>query len=393
MNLEHDLAKIIKKLMYKFPFWGNFLLGLDRKFKSLGVGYACICKNDIGVRLIIDPELFNSQKENQKFTILIHELKHLGYQHLTLIDKFSDKELFNIAADLAINQDDIQYADLYDNSVNIIDFNKKYNLNLLPKESTKYYYDMLLHEEKTNPNGKFANDRKNGAFGKMHSEWKSWSKVSETEKKLIQQQIEYQMKEMLKSNPKIRGTVPNYLREYIDSLFENKSPVLDWKAYLRRFMGCSTEIYTRKIRRKESRRFIGDPGLKIKQKKRVLVGVDTSSSMSDSDIIEAFNEIHHIYKAGVAVDVMEVDAVVHDVYSYKGKWDGKISGRGGTNMSVGIDYFNKHADNYSTLVIITDGYIESNPIQPKAGKKVLWVISSNGVVDENWPGYKIKIQR
>lgn len=191
----------------------------------------------------------------------------------------------------------------------------------------------------------------------------------------------------------MRGLVPAFLKEYVDSLFEKVKPVMDWKAYLRRFMGSNAEVYTKKTRRKQSTRFPENPGLKIKQKKRILVGVDTSGSMSQEDLKEAFNEIYHIYRTGTAVDVMEIDATVHRVYPYKGKWEGLCHGRGGTQMSPGIEYFNEHSSMYSTFVLVTDGFIESDPTPVRAGKRMLWVVSSNGQVSDTWPGYKIQIKR
>jgi len=135
------------------------------------------------------------------------------------------------------------------------------------------------------------------------------------------------------------------------------------------------------------------PGIKIKQKSRLLFILDTSGSMGVQDVGEAFNEVHYIYKTGTSVDIAEVDAQLHRVYPYKGKWDGSLTGRGGTFLSPAIEYFNANYKKYSTLIIMTDGYIESDPVSVRAGKKCLWLVSSNGQINPDWPGYKIKIQR
>ena len=295
---------------------------------------------------------------------------------------------------LCINQDDLSTANLPPDSLFVDDFNKKFNLSLKEHEGTRYYYDELQKEEKKK-NSKFGQARKNGAFGTRHITWKDFEKMSEAEKKLIQKQIEYQIKELVSNNQKLRGLVPGSLKAFVDSLFEIKEPVMDWKAYFRRFLGSSQEVYTKKSRRKYNKRYADNPGLKIKQKKKVLFQVDTSGSMGDQDIKDAFHEIHHAYKSGTMIDIAEVDAHVHRVYPYKGKWDKTCCGRGGTMMSPGIEYFNKHHREYTTMIIFTDGYIESaeSLVKPVGGKRILWICSSNGKLEENLPGFKVQIKR
>ena len=154
----------------------------------------------------------------------------------------------------------------------------------------------------------------------------------------------------------------------------------------------SSKIYTKKTRRKLNKRFEENPALKIKPKKYTLVGVDTSGSVSDTDIIEFFSEIYHMHKTGINIDVAECDAVIHKVWEYKGKPPEFVKGRGGTDMNPIIEYFNKHKQ-YSNLIILTDGYIGERTVN--SFKPTMIVLSRNGAdVDEtkkSW-GYTIKIQ-
>lgn len=393
MNIQNDLAIVTKLLMFEAPFYGHFLLGLN-KLETRNIPTAGVSKNGVHTQLSINPDYWNSLSNNHKIGLLEHELKHICFLHLMMRDSFSDKTLFNIAADAQLHETH-KPEYIHENWITVKSLNEQYKLNLASHESTKYYYDQLQQEQQKNPNGKFAQDMKNGTFGELHITWEEFDKLSEAEKKLIQKQIEYQIKELINSDQKMRGHVPGELKSFVDSLFEVKEPVIDWKGYFRRFIGSSQEVYTKKTRRKYNKRYDENPGLKIKSKKKVLVGVDMSGSMSETDIKEAFHEIYHVYKSGVMVDVMEVDTRVHNVYPYKGKWSGQISGRGGTEMSKGIQYFNDHARNYTTLVMITDGYIESpdSITKPIQGKRVLWVVSSNGQLNEEWPGFKIQIKK
>jgi len=99
-----------------------------------------------------------------------------------------------------------------------------------------------------------------------------------------------------------------------------------------------------------------------------------------------------MYKTGISITIAEGDAGIHSVYEYKGNIPDKITGRGGTDMNPFIEYFNKHKE-FNSLIILTDGYIGSRTIQ--SFKPTLLVICSNGesietVKNKGW-GNTIKI--
>jgi predicted metal-dependent peptidase len=99
-----------------------------------------------------------------------------------------------------------------------------------------------------------------------------------------------------------------------------------------------------------------------------------------------------MYKTGVAITIAEGDADIHNVYEYKGKMPDFITGRGGTDMNPFIEYFNKHKE-FNSLIILTDGYIGSNTI--KSFKPTIMVITADGenidIVKENGWGNTIKM--
>ena len=65
---------------------------------------AGVSKNGIGVQLSINPGFFTNLNEKQRIGLLKHELLHVSFGHITMRDRFSNHKLFNIAADLEINQ-------------------------------------------------------------------------------------------------------------------------------------------------------------------------------------------------------------------------------------------------------------------------------------------------
>lgn len=75
-----------------------------------------------------------------------HELLHIAFKHLLMQESFSDKKLFNIAADAEVNQ----YIDVLPKDA--IDI-KNIDPMLPPKAGTKYYYEYLYKDKKDSSGG------------------------------------------------------------------------------------------------------------------------------------------------------------------------------------------------------------------------------------------------
>ena len=389
MNTLEDVSVIVKKLMLKEPFYGIFASSLNKVVRR-DVPTAGVSKNNINYQLAINEEFWASlDNENKKIGLIKHELLHICFHHLINRESFPNHQLHNIAADLEINQ----YIDpVYYPSPDLILLSSFPTLTLPEKAGTKMYYELLqqAHQQGTSPE---LDGMLSDMDGDYHGTWKEFDELSEADKKLVKAQIDHQIKEIIESQKNI-GKVPNELKDYIDSLFEITPPSYDWKAYLRRFSSTSTKTYTKKTRRKLNKRYEENPALKIKTKKHILVGVDTSGSVSKNDLQEFFNEIYHIHKTGVQVSVAEGDTNIHNVYEYKGKMPEFVSGRGGTDMNPFVEYVNKHKQ-YSNLIILTDGYIPERSVN--TFKPLLTVVCSNGekietVKEGGWIN-TIKIQK
>lgn len=144
----------------------------------------------------------------------------------------------------------------------------------------------------------------------------------------------------------------------------------------------------KKTRKRESLRFPESSAIKYRKKSKILVAIDTSGSVNNSEICDFFSEINHIVKSNVDVDICECDAAIDRVYRYTGKWDGSISGRGGTWFDPPIRYFNEHRD-YTTMVYFTDGGAPLPSVRVR-NNNIVWVITSNGV-KQDYPGKTIYI--
>ena len=375
MNI--DLSKIAKKLMLDEPFYGLFLLTLNKR-ENTQIPTACVSLQGINQSLEINPEYWNSLPELQRIGLLKHELLHIMFHHFLLdTTMYPDAKLRNIAADIEINQ----FIDEQNKSKEWLSLTSVPNLVLPEKAGTRVYYDMIKDKASTCPQVQNWLDGlgdDSDEFADGHGMWGD-PNMDEATKKLIGKQLEHQVKEIAehldKKGSNFRGTLPGTLVEWIDSLFELPVPVTDWKSYFKRFISSSDKVVTKKSRNKYNKRFPGNPALKIKHKKNILVAIDTSGSVSSDNLVEFLGQLLHIHKTGHEVTVMECDAKITNIFKYKGDKEIAITGRGGTDFQPAIDYFNQHIQTYNTLVFFTDGYAPA-PTPPK--RPMLWVMTKDG---------------
>ena len=414
MSLE-SVSKASKTLMLREPFYGFLLIGLNKEI-SKRVETACVAKDGINIKLVVNDEYYEKQDDKTKVAILKHELLHIAMQHLSMFDQFEDKQLLNIAADLEINQyiEDHWKGETWE-GLDIVNGQFK-GVVLPPKAGTRVYYDLLQQElDKDKQNKDQQNQDEDGDdqnqsnqdgsggsefadwFNGMkdqdsHELWNEFEEMSEAERKLVQKQVDHQLKDATE-NMKGRGTIPAEMEQYVKKLFEKQEAVIDWKQYLRRFGSRSTKIQTKKTRKKPNTRFGSGPALKIHPKRSTLVAIDTSGSVSDFDLSEFFAEINNIHQAGIEVTIMECDSYVHRTYQYKGgKGDvERVMGRGGTSFDPVMDEIMKSGGKYQNLIYLTDGYAPSPERVPLI--PMLWVFNSNTQINENLPGAKIQITK
>jgi predicted metal-dependent peptidase len=378
------ISKATKTLIFKEPFYGLFLIGLNKVYiKSIPT--AGVSKHGVGVQLAINPDFVLTLSDKHKIGLLKHELLHISFGHLLVRDLYSNKKLFNVAADLEINQ----YIDdeyLPEGGLTLDMFKE---LNLKQKAGTKYYYDELskAQENGTCDTLESLLNQMDGTSEYCHQTWDEVEELPESAKKLIQKQIEHQLKETAEQTEKRCGNIPGELADLIRKLTHVEPPKFDWKGYLKRFVGNSSIVYTKKMRRKYNKRYSANPGLKIKFKNHILVGVDTSGSVCNEELQEFMSELTHMHKTGHKITVAQCDTQINSIEDFNPKKDWEIKGRGGTYFQPVIDHYNKHG-RYTALIYLTDGEASAPDNCPNNS---LWVHSSKSNINEDLPGKKIQL--
>jgi len=391
MDKAQSLSKISKELMLKEPYYGFFLIMLNKVWRK-DLPTAGVSKQNINYQLAINEEFWTGLSDMHKMGLLKHELLHIAFGHLTSFSSFSNKKLANVAMDMEINQY-IEDSWLPEGGIRIEDYE---DLKLDKRAGCRYYYDQLLRlQDEKDKNGTTGNDAMdklldNVASGDIpdHSTWEEFDDMTDAEKKLIEKQVQKILQDAKEQTVKKRGNVPGEIEGLI-VVEEFTAPKFDWKGYLRRFTGVSTKVFTKKIRRKENRRYEDNPGLKIKMRQHMLLAIDTSGSVSDTELAEFMNEIHHIYKVGVDITVVQCDTSIKSIEPYKGKNEINVFGRGGTEFDPVLDYYNANLKKYTSLVYFTDGECYTS-VRPRG--KVLWVLSERSGMNEDLPGQVIKLE-
>lgn len=399
VDKNKTLSKATKTLMLKEPFYGLFLVSLNKEWDER-IPTAGVCKHNIGYKLKVNAEFWNSLSEDHQLGLLKHELLHIVFFHVNIQEEFADKKLANIAMDIEINQY-INSDILPDGALLPSTFPE---LNLPLKAGCREYYELLQDEvnggcQNSPQLGQMLQESKkweidgqgnvrdqNGNIVPVH-DWKDFEGLSEAEKKLLKSQTEHVLTDIANSVNKSCGNIPGEIASLLKSL-EKEPAKFDWRGYLRRFSGGSQKVYTKKLRRKPNKRFDENPGLKIKQRRHMLLAIDTSGSVNEEELKEFFNEIDHIHKTGTEITVVQCDTAISNISAYKPNQDIKIYGRGGTSFQPVIDYYNENFHKYTSLVYFTDGEAWS---PDNVRGRILWVLSSQSQINNKLPGQVIKL--
>ncbi len=391
MDKQQSLSKISKELMLKEPYYGFFLIMLNKVWRK-DLPTAGVSKNGINFQLAINEDFWTGLSEMHQMGLLKHELLHIAFGHLTSFKSFKNKKLANVAMDMEINQ----YIDKDWLPEGGIDINDYEDLNLERKAGCRYYYDKLNQfQDEKDKNGSCGNEEMDELLDQVangevpdHSTWEEFEDLSEAEQKLIEKQLQKVLSDAKEQTIKKRGNIPGEI-EGVIVIDEIVAPKFDWRGYIRRFTGVSTKVFTKKIRRKENRRYDENPGLKIKMKQHMLLAIDTSGSVSDSELKEFMGEIHHIYKTGVDITMIQCDTSIRSIEPYKGNNEIKVQGRGGTEFDPVLDYYNANQKKYTSLVYFTDGECYTSVV-PRSN--ILWVLSERSNMNNDLPGKVIKLE-
>ncbi|MCT4615504.1 MAG: VWA-like domain-containing protein [Marinifilaceae bacterium] len=414
MKHNPNISQISTRILLKEPFYGHFILGVP-KLLDKEIETACVSLfNKNNIKLSINPDFFNSLAEQKKMGLIKHEILHIVFKHLFTFKQYTNKALYNIAADLAINQY-IPSTELPEGAVQLEHFtytSSLFGFELKSEESTHYYYQQLLKilqlssrlnkSDISNCRGNYIDlnkllDQANSNQEK-HKSWTEFEKLEQSEVKILEYQLHNQLKQLMQRvqfHSNLIGKLPAQIILQINLILNEYKEQIDWKRVLKSFANSSTKTYIKNTLRRPSKRYGTTPGIKINNRNKLLVAIDSSGSVPPKDIELFFCELHQIWKKKAEVIITECDAEIQKTYVYNGKIPKSVCGRGGTNFTPPINLANKEIKP-DGIIYFTDGF--AHPPSLKSRCPILWVISSNGISEKDsiWnqlKGKKVKITR
>jgi len=197
-----------------------------------------------------------------------------------------------------------------------------------------------------------------------------WDEVDKADEDLARAVTESMVKSAIANS---RGNLPGDIKQILE-LWTLKS-VVSWKKEIRRIIASKSGRKVSTIKRRDRRQPHRDDlrGKKTSKDKHVIVvGIDTSGSMNDNDILKGLVEIAEVVKTtGSDLQIIQIDTDIKDIQVFdRKKPTFQRHGYGGTYMGAIVPFIKEKRLEPDLLIMISDMEIED---------------VSN---DENWGSFK-----
>jgi predicted metal-dependent peptidase len=335
------------------PFLVSLALNLHHSFTD----YVETAETD-GLYVYYNPKFFLSLPENQRLTLMLHEVWHVALLHMFRC-KYRDPEKYNRAADYTCNQilKDAGYEPipnwLQDDAFKGLSTNEIYEL--IPDEGPEYNplgNDVCPPPLSGNPDEDLDDVRAN------------------IEQKIITAQVEHDL------GSTDHGDLPAELQRRIQKLL---NPALPWEEILQRFMQDQAKndySWT-----KPNKRFMPDfymPSMHSERLEHLTFAIDTSGSVTSQDMVAMLTEINYIQDIMKPhrMTILDCDVRIHNVYEVHEGMDImelQFSGGGGTRCDEVIEFCKENQT--TALVYFTDLYMPEYP--HPIDFPLLWIVYNN----------------
>lgn len=394
-DIHESISRTIIGLLIEEPFFAHLLGGIPREVsdRTETVGLEL---NSFGPRLLINEEYFlkTIRSEKQRSALIKHEALHVAFSHCCRRSDKHIKEVFDIAADLVVNQF-VRESSLPEGSI-ILD--SLAVLKLKPNDTLENYYAALMAHYSPDMSSEDQDGDGQGGGSQSGGTKKKESASAAALRKAMQQRngdhqhwgaadtaTSYAVENLLirardRTPVKDWGTIPGTIADLIAMILTQRKPQVDWRRRLRLFGASSRRTRVVHTIKRVSKRYGTRPGIKIKRFQKILVALDTSGSI-DVDALELFfSEVRGMWRNGADVTVIECDCAVQRVYPYRGKTPDEFGGGGGTDFNPVMQYVRDNRQlQFDGIVYLTDGYAEKPTVSPTC--RLLWVITPDGTTE------------
>ena len=372
---DDDALKRLQKdciaLMFYEPFFAYLLTRMKKKVDA-SIPVAAVSVKDSDITLYINPQGYLEFSLEERLFILIHEIMHVIFYHPTRKQK-RKHDLWNIACDVAINQlINARYTKMPQGLLKVDSWKETKGFVLPPLLTAEKYYAILdekfdslelppdfsnspFGSRPTNPEGDSHNKSNDASSNsnlsgnttndtsteeknqnssmhpnsingeELHPTWSPSD--DDTPEEVNNRVIQGKIKEAFLAS---EGKLPAALKTHISDVIDSK---VNWVKILRTFIANQRSTLKNSTWKRANRR-LGDSvmGYKKMRKLCLVIGIDTSASISVEMLMALYSEIVKIKKSGAEVIVIECDAKVQDVYKFDKHRTPVFKGRGGTDF-------------------------------------------------------------
>lgn len=388
---ERRLKKIKISIMRnpKFALWSGLMtIGKTSVTDSIFVPTACTNGRDE----FYGREFVKQLNDKELTFVMMHETLHKAYRHITTWTKLhsEDAQLTDMACDYVIN---LQLKDMDKNgefmtmptrqgkAIGLVDERFR-NMN------TKQIFD-LLKQDKQGGQGMFAEgecdqDASGMGNGMDEHDWDGAKAMSKEEVEALQKEIDQAIRQGIIADKKVNGRGSGDMDRVLEELTQ---PEVRWQDELAEFVKATCSARDVSSWRRVNRRYLGSgiymPSMIGERVGHLVIGIDTSGSIGNSELAEFLSEVNGIATQAnpEKVDLLYWDSEVagHEEYDMASVANivnsTKPRGGGGTEPTCVISYMKEKNIKPDAIIMLTDGYIGNWGEEWNA--PILWTVVRN----------------
>lgn len=347
-----DISKALVALLNQDRFYADLVMRLNRVYTTSIPTMAVSLRN--GGTLLINPNFWADNAEYHTH-LLQHECLHLLLDHFGRGKETGYTMLFNVAADLAINDMIEGFPNQMFVDHKLTDLATVSNAKIKypameHNKSFEYYMEFL--KQQSGEGGKGGEEDGEGGPGGMqtvddHSGWGDENVTQEEAKAIVRDLVD----KAVESCKNAGKQVPDAVRPYIESLYDSG---IGWDDVLKSVPECAEVAYYESSRKRRNRRYGLDfPGEKVVRRCSIVVGFDVSGSITD-EVVAKFAKVLDEIKMKADVRVIFFDHAIQQELDYEpGCLSGNLPGGGGTLFAPVFERA-KELD-ADALIMLTDG--------------------------------------
>ncbi len=370
-------------LLLRAPFFGNLATRLELVNADSWLGTAATD----GRKFYYNTEFVNKLKPKEVEFLFGHEVLHNVYDHMGRVDN-RDPRLFNCAADFCVN------ADLIDQRIGDKITPCLYDAKYKGWSAEEVYDDLYENAEKIDISqmlqqmldehldGEGDGDGESDGEGKERSHAGGRPKLTDEERAAIKDEIREALLQAAQAVG--AGNLPAGVKRLIKDLTK---PVVNWRELLEQQIQSTVkdDFSWMKPNRRSWHMDAILPGTKQGTQIDICVAIDTSGSISESDLRDFLSEVKGIMESydEYKIRVLTWDTAVHNPQEFSSDNLEDIAeyqpgGGGGTEPHVVWDWLKENDVEPKKLIMFTDYcFFGWRPDEVQDYCDTVWVIKGN----------------